>query len=274
MHRRAGPHKHDTFRVTPLRALHHTPGTPRWPGWQAARRPPHGPTDRTSLYAEITDKIIAELQPGRTLTLTDPSCTGRVVIFSADIAITSPAPVRVKEDGSGVTAREQDLVRSLGPAMGDRGGEGATGHATRRGESGTMVIYADRFVPDKEKARACERGAEPQAIPYLKHFTVFNAAGISQFDERLSARTMTLFAIVRAVFEPTSASAQTIDMTALAPAPSHTLIATSTAAESSRIRTSNALRSSLAPSSDTLFAGRSTPTNNGNFAKWVRVSTP
>ena len=44
---------------------------------------------------------------------------------------------------------------------------------------------------------------------------------ISQFDERQNARTKTLFAIVRAAFEPTSASAQTIDMTALAPPPSH-----------------------------------------------------
>jgi hypothetical protein len=85
--------------------------------------------------------------------------------------------------------------------------------------------------------------------------------GISQFDGRQNAQSMTLFAIVRAVFEPASASAQTIDMTALAPPPSHTLIATSTAAESLRIRTSTASRSSLAPSSAALFAGRSTHTS-------------
>jgi hypothetical protein len=84
---------------------------------------------------------------------------------------------------------------------------------------------------------------------------------ILQFDDRQTARTKTLFAIVQAAFEPTSAGAQTIDMTALAPAPSHALIATSTAAESLRIRTSTAPRSSLAPSGDALFAGRSTHTN-------------
>ena len=86
-------------------------------------------------------------------------------------------------------------------------------------------------------------------------------SGISHFDDRQNARTMTLFAIVRAVFEPTSASAQTIDMTALEPAPRHAFITTSTAAESLRIRTSTAPRSSLAPSSDALFAGRSTHTS-------------
>jgi hypothetical protein len=81
---------------------------------------------------------------------------------------------------------------------------------------------------------------------------------ISQFDDRQNARTKTLFAIVRAVSEPTSASAQTIDMTALEPTPSRALNATSTAAERLRIRTSNVPRASLAPSSDALFAGRST----------------
>ncbi len=84
---------------------------------------------------------------------------------------------------------------------------------------------------------------------------------ILQFDDRQNARTKTLFAIVRAVFEPTSASAQTIDMTALEPPPSRALNATSTAAESLRIRTSTAPRSSLAPSGDALFAGRSTHTS-------------
>jgi len=63
--------------------------------------------------------------------------------------------------------------------------------------------------------------------------------GISRFDERHNARTMTLFAIVQAVLEPTSASTQTIDMTALAPAPSHAMITTSAAAESFRIRNFN-----------------------------------
>ncbi|HEY8031428.1 MAG TPA: lytic transglycosylase domain-containing protein [Methylocella sp.] len=81
---------------------------------------------------------------------------------------------------------------------------------------------------------------------------------ISQFDGRQNTRTMTLFAIVKAAFEPTSASAQTIDMTALEPSPARELNTTSTAADSLRIRTSPASRSSLAPSSDALFAGRST----------------
>jgi antirestriction protein ArdC len=45
----------------------------------------------------------------------------------------------------------------------------------RKGEKGTTVVYADRFIPDGERARAEEAGEEPEAIPFLKRFTVFNA---------------------------------------------------------------------------------------------------
>jgi antirestriction protein ArdC len=47
------------------------------------------------------------------------------------------------------------------------------GHV-RKGERGTTVVYADRFVPKDEKRRAAEEGEEAQAIPFLKRFTVFN----------------------------------------------------------------------------------------------------
>jgi antirestriction protein ArdC len=47
------------------------------------------------------------------------------------------------------------------------------GHV-RKGERGTTVVYADRFIPRDEKRRAAETGEEAQAIPFLKRFTVFN----------------------------------------------------------------------------------------------------
>lgn len=103
---------------------------------------------------------------------------------------------------------------------------------------------------------AYDGGEHPKAPSKSK----LNSA-ISQFDDRQNARTKTLFAIALAVFEPTSASAQTIDMTALEPSPARALNATSVAAESLRIRTSHAPRSSLAPSGDALFAGRSIHTS-------------
>jgi hypothetical protein len=48
------------------------------------------------------------------------------------------------------------------------------GGNVRKGEHGTTVVYADRFVPDEERERAERDGDEPNAIPFLKRFTVFN----------------------------------------------------------------------------------------------------
>jgi hypothetical protein len=104
---------------------------------------------------------------------------------------------------------------------------------------------------------AAHDGGEHLRAPSKSKFM----SAILQFDDRQNTRTKTLFAIVPAVFEPTSASAQTIDLTALVPPPTRALVATSTAAERLRIRTSNAPQSPLAASADALFAGRSTHTS-------------
>ena len=50
------------------------------------------------------------------------------------------------------------------------------GGNVRKGERGTTVVYADRFVPDAEKKRVRETGDDAQTIPFLKRFTVFNQA--------------------------------------------------------------------------------------------------
>jgi antirestriction protein ArdC len=59
------------------------------------------------------------------------------------------------------------------------------GHV-RKGEHGTTVVYADRFVPDDEKKRARETGEEAQAILFLKRFTVFNLAQCEGLPEDLA----------------------------------------------------------------------------------------
>src|SRR3546814_19372039 len=50
----------------------------------------------------------------------------------------------------------------------------------------TTVVYADRFIPDTEKARAAQSGGEPNAIPFLKCFTVFNVAQCEGLREGLA----------------------------------------------------------------------------------------
>ena len=44
----------------------------------------------------------------------------------------------------------------------------------RKGERGTIVCYADTFIPKAEKQRAQEQGTDPQSIGFLKRYTVFN----------------------------------------------------------------------------------------------------
>ena len=128
--------------------------------------------DRASLYDEITDKIIAELEAGR-VPWVQPWATNA-----------AKAPLAIPKNAS--TDRQYSGINILilwGAAI-ERGFTGQSwltfrqalslGGRVRKGERGTTVVYADRFVPKDEKRRAREDGEEAQAIPFLKRFTVFN----------------------------------------------------------------------------------------------------
>ena len=127
---------------------------------------------RASLYDEITDKIIAELEAGR-VPWVQPWGTAA-----------ARAPLAMPKNAS--TARQYGGINVLilWGAVIERGFTGQSwltfrqalslGGHVRKGECGTTVVYADRFVPSNEKRRAAETGEEVQAIPFLKRFTVFN----------------------------------------------------------------------------------------------------
>jgi hypothetical protein len=126
----------------------------------------HTGSNRASLYDEITTKIIAELEAGRApwvqpwgtaaakapLAMPKNAATGRrysginVLILWGSV-IEQGFPVQ-----SWVTFRQ---ALSLGGNV-------------RKGEHGTTIVYADRFIPDDEKKRARETGEDAQAIPFLK----------------------------------------------------------------------------------------------------------
>ena len=48
------------------------------------------------------------------------------------------------------------------------------GGNVRKGEKGTMVVYADTFVPKAEQQKAVESGDEARRVGFLKRFTVFH----------------------------------------------------------------------------------------------------
>ncbi|KJV40224.1 ArdC family protein [Brevundimonas sp. KM4] len=140
---------------------------------------------RASLYDDITDKIIAELEAGRApwvqpwgssaakapLAMPCNAATGRhysginvLILWGAVIQHGFP-------DQSWLTFRQ---ALSLGGNV-------------RRGEHGTTVVYADRFTPEDEKRRARETGEDAAAIPFLKRFTVFNAAQCDGLPDNIAA---------------------------------------------------------------------------------------
>lgn len=48
------------------------------------------------------------------------------------------------------------------------------GGAVRKGEKGTMVVYADTFIPKAEQEKAKASGEEARRVGFLKRFTVFH----------------------------------------------------------------------------------------------------
>jgi antirestriction protein ArdC len=141
--------------------------------------------DRVNLYQEITDKIIAELK------------AGRVPWVQPWGENTASAPLGVPQNAA--TGRHYSGINIiiLWAAVIERGFSGQSwltfrqalglGGHVRKGEKGRTVVYADRFIPNDELRRAEEDGDEPQAIPFLKRFTVFNTEQCEALPADLSA---------------------------------------------------------------------------------------
>ncbi|MDX0484450.1 DUF1738 domain-containing protein [Sinorhizobium medicae] len=118
--------------------------------------------DRASLYDDITGKIIAELEDGR-LPWVQPWGTA-----AAKAPLAMPNNAATGRRYSGIN------VLILWGAVVEHGFPGqswltfrqalALGGNVRKGERGTTVVYADRFVPDDERRRARETGEEAAAI--------------------------------------------------------------------------------------------------------------
>src|SRR3546814_10389413 len=74
------------------------------------------------------------------------------------------------------------------------------GGCVRKGEHGVTVVYADRFTPEAEKARARERGEDARSVPFLKRFTVFNLAQCEGRSEEHTSELQSLMRISYDVF--------------------------------------------------------------------------
>lgn len=128
---------------------------------------------RASLYDEVTNRIIAELEGGRIPWVQPWGSVGTATPGLPRNAVTGR-----NYSGVNVLILWGALFEHGFPSQGwltfkqarDAGG------CVRKGEHGVTVVYADRFTPETEKERARESGEDARSVPFLKRFTVFNLA--------------------------------------------------------------------------------------------------
>ena len=140
---------------------------------------------RSNIYQDITSKIIAELEAGRLLWAQPWGSSG------VPAALGLPRNAATGRSYSGIN------VLILWAAVAEHGFPVqswltfkqalALGGHVRKGERGTTVVYADRFVPDEAREGARDRGEEPRAIPFLKRFTVFNVEQCEALPSEIAA---------------------------------------------------------------------------------------
>lgn len=149
---------------------------------------------RADLYDSVTARIIAELEAGR-IPWVQPWSNTLAASAGGDAACTPGLP------RNALTGRAYSGINilTLWSALADRGfaSQGwltfaqaiQAGGCVRKGEHGTAIVYADRFVPrDRDAARASVSSqtnaaatgtsdtCEPRTVAFLKRFTVFNVA--------------------------------------------------------------------------------------------------
>lgn len=138
--------------------------------------------DRGSLYQEVTDRIIAELEQGRFPWVQPWGAASPSLGLPRNAATTRRyAGINILVLWGAVFEkgyRAQDWL-TFRQAL-------ALGGCVRKGEKGTTVFYADKFIPKAEQTRAAKAGEDANAVPFLKRFTVFN---VEQCDN-LPARTL------------------------------------------------------------------------------------
>jgi antirestriction protein ArdC len=141
-----------------------------------------GEERRDSLDAEVTARVIAELEQGRLpwvqpwdaaacgCTMPENDATGRRYSGINVLILWSAVIERGCRSQRWLTFRQ---------ALG-------LGGNVRRGEKGTTVCYADRFTPRGEEERARDEDRDARQIAFLKRFTVFNVEQCEGLPEELT----------------------------------------------------------------------------------------
>ncbi|NML96145.1 ArdC family protein [Novosphingobium olei] len=132
---------------------------------------PEGP--RSSLYDEVTARIVGELEAGRFPWVQPWGSAGAVAPGLPRNALTGRP-----YSGVNVLILWGAVIEHGHPSQSwltFRQAQEAGG-CVRKGERGVTVVYADRFIPKGEAERAARADEDARAVPFLKRFTVFNVA--------------------------------------------------------------------------------------------------
>lgn len=150
------------------------------------RRKTKEPT-RKNLYDEVTAKVIADLEGG-TFPWAQPWGDGS---HAASLGLPRNAATGRPYSGINVLILWGQLFTCGFPSQNWLTFRQAVslGGSVRKGEHGVTVCYADRFIPKRDAqsddGAGPQQGADDlQPVPFLRRYTVFNAAQCDNLPER------------------------------------------------------------------------------------------
>ena len=151
---------------------------------RASRRLSRGGEPRASLYDSVTNRIVAELEAGRLPWVQPWGRSG-----GASAALPHNARSGRAYSGINILILWGAVIEAGWPSQGWLTFRQAleAGGNVRKGERGTTVVYADRFIPKGEADRAARDGGDARAVAFLKSFTVFNVAQCEGLREGMAS---------------------------------------------------------------------------------------
>ncbi len=128
---------------------------------------------RVNLYDEVTSRIVSELEAGRIPWVQPWASTGGATplglpVNAATGRTYSGVNILLLWDAACRQCRSSQRWLTFKQALG-------LGGAVRKGEKGTMVVFADAFTPKAERERADTDGDDARQVRFLKRWTVFHA---------------------------------------------------------------------------------------------------
>ena len=140
---------------------------------------------KNDLYQTVTDKIIRQMQEGVMPWVQPWSTYGHTAALPQN-AVSEKAYSGINVLLLWGSAIERGYTSSFWLTYKQAA---ALGGNIRKGERGTTVCYASKFIPKKEQARASRDGDDARSRAFLKRYSVFNATQCEGLDDRFFSDT-------------------------------------------------------------------------------------